>query len=74
MFSILLMNFLELKCHISGQYLKFASMKLFINIFLSSNPLKYPILQSPFSCLAFLVHILDICTCQIPDLVMLGLS
>ena len=33
-------------------------MKLFINIFLSSNPLKCPILQS---CPVLLLHNLDIC-------------
>ena len=37
-------------------------MKLFINIFLSSNPNKCPILQSAFSCPALLLHNLDMCS------------
>ena len=37
-------------------------MKLFINIFLTSNPNKWPILQSAFSCPALLLHNLDMCS------------
>ena len=37
-------------------------MKLFNNIFLSSNPIKGPNLQSAFSCPVLLLHNLDICS------------
>ena len=37
-------------------------MKLFVNIFLSSSPIKRPILQSAFSFTALLSHNLDICS------------
>ena len=60
MFSILFIDFLELKCHTSGLKLKLAKKKLFIIIFFSSNPIKCPILQSAFSCPALLLHNLDI--------------
>ena len=49
----------EVKC-------KWTKIKVSINeavyIFLSSNPVKYPILQSAFSCPALLLHNLDICS------------
>ena len=37
-------------------------MKLFINIFLSSNPNKCSTLPSAFSCPALLLHNLDMCS------------